>query len=748
MSTGKCILTAVDLINGKTSSKNNDILTRQIGDTCITFKDNQVVLLNQKISLDKITRKQVYNSKTDSYKGMSNPHFGTFDIDTYIDKDGLAKVYALGFVTLLDKKIKTYYITDYSKSLDSNILIITCINDMLIPKYHNYIFYVHNLGKFDVIFLYKTLAEFNIQKGYDYYKLQPLFRGDQILRLSISIKLPNKKTVKITFVDSLNLLNNSLANLAKDFKVNTLKSYFPYNFVNKETFNYNGVTPSITYYNGISAWEYNEGHFRMDWDLKSEVLTYLEKDLLSLLEVLDKFNKELFLEYNLQMTEGLTISRLALNLFMKNYLKDKAIPRINKFNLYNFISFAYYGGNTEVYIPYGENLFYNDVNSLYPHAALNPMPGTECNYLESFDDKGLDLNQLFGIFYAKVITNDQYLGLLPVKTERGLIFPLGTFTGVWTSEELKFAHNNGYTIIVIKGYQFNKIESPFTNYVKELYEIKANSSGSKKVVTKSLLNNLIGRFGMNIFKPVTQEVTGEKLDHILATRKVTALQPVTDNKSLITYLPTINEQICVEHGLDYEKVLSKETNYNLERNIDTFKDVSITVSAFVTSYARIFMCKIKLLIIKLGGKIYYSDTDSLVTDIPLDTLDLSHLLGKELGQFKLEYEIKEGYFLSNKTYCLTLLDGSTVIKAKGVSSDSLNVDQFKNMYYNSNQIKAKKIDSVKSYKDGSVKILEKEVLLNYNAYTKREKVYSNNLWVDTKPLSYNNIEKRITVYKP
>ena len=37
------------------------------------------------------------------------------------------------------------------------------------------------------------------------------------------------------------------------------------------------------------------------------------------------------------MTEGLTISRLALDSFLKNYLKDSKIPLINKLNIYNFI---------------------------------------------------------------------------------------------------------------------------------------------------------------------------------------------------------------------------------------------------------------------------------------------------------------------------------------------------------------------------------------------------------------------------
>jgi hypothetical protein len=58
------------------------------------------------------------------------------------------------------------------------------------------------------------------------------------------------------------------------------------------------------------------------------------------------------------------------------------------------------------------------------------MPGLNCQWLESYNKEGLDLSKLFGVFYAKVITNKQYLGLLPVRTKSGLIFPSGNFEGI------------------------------------------------------------------------------------------------------------------------------------------------------------------------------------------------------------------------------------------------------------------------------------------------------------------------------
>jgi hypothetical protein len=93
--------------------------------------------------------------------------------------------------------------------------------------------------------------------------------------------------------------------------------------------------------------------------------------------------------------------------------------------MYKDIKKAYFGGITEVYRPYGNNLYYYDVNSLYPYAALNPMTGINCTYVEDLSSKGLNINELFGFFYCEIETKDQYLGLLPVHNDLELIMPNG-----------------------------------------------------------------------------------------------------------------------------------------------------------------------------------------------------------------------------------------------------------------------------------------------------------------------------------
>lgn len=140
---------------------------------------------------------------------------------------------------------------------------------------------------------------------------------------------------------------------------------------------------------------------------------------------MDKFIHNIYITYGLDVTKSMTISKLAFNIYMSKYYNDN-IPLISNNNLWNSIKNAYYGGIAEVYKPYGENLYYYDVNSLYPYAALNDMPGLECYYKEYIINKP-DIEGLFGFYYCKVSTTDNYIGLLPVRTEDGsVIMPNGS----------------------------------------------------------------------------------------------------------------------------------------------------------------------------------------------------------------------------------------------------------------------------------------------------------------------------------
>ena len=63
-------------------------------------------------------------------------------------------------------------------------------------------------------------------------------------------------------------------------------------------------------------------------------------------------------------------------------------------------------------------------------------------------------------------------------------------------------------------------------------------------------------------------------------------------------------------------------------------------------------------VLNKGGCVYYTDTDSIVTDVPLD----KNFIGKEIGKFKLEYDINEAFFINTKTYCLVTNKGMLLLK--------------------------------------------------------------------------------------
>jgi len=65
----------------------------------------------------------------------------------------------------------------------------------------------------------------------------------------------------------------------------------------------------------------------------------------------------------------------------------------------SFIRRGYYGGHADAYIPYGENLYYYDVNSLYPYIMKTfPMPGGKPVWKR--DLKGESLDNFFGFIEA------------------------------------------------------------------------------------------------------------------------------------------------------------------------------------------------------------------------------------------------------------------------------------------------------------------------------------------------------------
>jgi hypothetical protein len=168
--------------------------------------------------------KTKFISKISKSKNLTN-NFITLDIETYI-KD---KILIPFCVSIYDgKNINNFYLTDY-KNVDE--LIFTALNSIMIRKYNGYNIYMHNMAKFDIIFLFKYLLKLGL--------VHPVIHNNRIISIEFNYGKNNEYQIK--FRDSLLLLLNSLSKLSKSFKVENGKSIFPYTFVNENNLNYVGI---------------------------------------------------------------------------------------------------------------------------------------------------------------------------------------------------------------------------------------------------------------------------------------------------------------------------------------------------------------------------------------------------------------------------------------------------------------------------------------------------------------------------
>lgn len=232
-----------------------DCFNREINNAKFYFEKGEVKRKALPVKLPLI------KSKPSKYKGMANPNIGSFDVETFKDYDSNSKVYALGFTNsekANNKQVTIYYLGQDGNSSDE--IIIKCIDDMLNVKNRNHIYYTHNLGGYDIVFILASLRRENIRKGFKHYIINSKLRDGKVLKTSISVKTPSGLS-KITFIDSYNLLTDNLDNLSKSFGSEITKGLLPYSFIRSDTLNYVGNTPPIEYYKRknktISKSEYN-----------------------------------------------------------------------------------------------------------------------------------------------------------------------------------------------------------------------------------------------------------------------------------------------------------------------------------------------------------------------------------------------------------------------------------------------------------------------------------------------------------
>jgi len=675
---------------------NNNSFTRIINNQKYYFKNGELILKTLKRFTNVLT-----SLKLD--KKLNNK-FLTLDIKTQT----INNIMIPYCICIFDGKIsKSFYLTDYKNSQE---MLIFAINFLLKRKYNGYKVYVHNLSNFDGIFL------MNIFSSIDNIKILPTLKDGKMINIKLSYD--NINAYQISFRDSYLMLPSSLKSLAKQFNVAN-KTIFPYNFVNDKfnkniNLNYISKVPAFKYFINLTLDQYNEysKYFNNNWSLRNETINYCQQDCISLYQVIYKFNNLIFDKYQLNIYKFPTLPSLAFGIYRAHYLKDYHIPLISG-QIFNDISKSFTGGSTDMFKPFGSNLFSYDVNSLYPFVMHNfDMPVGKIKF---FEGNILKINpKAFG-FFECIITAPKNLKhpILQTKIDTGngirTISPLGTWTGIYFSEEIYNAMKYGYKFEILRGYTFER-KNIFKEYVSDLYKIKESHSKNDPMylISKLLMNSLYGRFGMNEIFFIHEIIDDIKLNHYIDKYSINEIIPLNNNKILISYFDiNIKDNIMLSNK--------------------TYSNISIGIVAAITAYARIHMTQFKN---NPDYNLYYTNTDSIYIDRPLH----NKFIGKALGLMKLEYNFIEATFLAPKVYGGLYFDNGqlkSITKVKGFK-DKLDYYDLKSLL---NKDKSLSLPQDKWFKDlslGNITIKDQLYTL-LPTENKRKLIYTDNLLIDTKP---------------
>ena len=259
--------------------------------------------------------------------------------------------------------------------------------------------------------------------------------------------------------------------------------------------------------------------------------------------------------------------------------------------------------------------------------------------------------------------------------------------------------------------------------MKNFYDIKKNSIGPMKFIAKMLLNQLYGIFGRRQDLLQTVNVYNKDIPKYLLNFMIINKITIDEEKSTLLMKANVDNHILIQLNSYFK---TDFTNFNLK------VQSNVAIASAVTAYARIIMMPFKK-----NYNVWYSDTDSIIIDTPLDP----KFIGNELGQMKDELNgcvIEKAYFLGIKQYGYKYKDKNNNIVEKstfaGVTKNSISFNEIEDIHNGKTIIKPAPLRFYKSLKDLSI-VVKSDTLLELKRTN--EKTLNNN---DYKPKHINTID--------
>lgn len=286
---------------------------------------------------------------------------------------------------------------------------------------------------------------------------------------------------------------------------------------------------------------------------------------------------------------------------------------------------AYHGGRTQAFaVGDFERVRVVDAASMFPWAMCAgdlPLPWG----LYTHAARGADLKPL--ALYRARVTSDMAFPVLPVRTDSGTQYPNGTWTDWYVGEELIAFRDHGGRVLVLEGFEFQERCRPFDKYVAEMFELKQSARGARRLLYKTLLNGLYGKFSQQ----------GKRVHAVPIDRLLAMDDPPFDWRAW--------------NGLAI---------YSTDHDPPPWSNH--VWPAFVTARARIKLAGLIRSVAEHGGRPLYCDTDSLM----FQGTQRFPKHARKIGDFELRGSYRTAVIVGKKEYALEVRKGKWKPYVKGV----------------------------------------------------------------------------------
>lgn len=560
-----------------------------------------------------------------------------YDIETFKENDKVIP-YCICYI-LNGVKHELYWSNDKD-------IILQSIEDICLLSSSKFIeIFVHNLN-FDGMLIIEHTSKSKININFkarktNLYYLE-LYFLNKIIRFRCSYKLIPMSLKKLGVIEKWP------------------KMLFPHAFITREKLFYIGELPDKIFWQLDSDEEKYWSEIVQEkkiFNVKNEIISYCMNDVVLTQKVLINVVKIISSENKKLIKSCFSAASLSFNIFRLKYNTSNINLSLQRKDA-EYVRDSYYGGRTECFgnPREGEIIKYFDFSGMYGQCMITDFHNGNGRYTINGD-----YNQI-GFHTIVYSSKDLNIPVLPMHGENGkLLFSNGVKVGCFWFEEIKtFLKYGGSVEKVISSLVFDRYEQVFSDFVEKFSDVKSKG-GYYKLFGKLMINSLYGGLALK-----------SEDEFVYFTFSKEEFNSILKNMTVKNFFK-INEIYYLVISHDYKSKKIFLNHKKIERNV--------SYASAIASKGRIKLYEGYQEVIKDGGRILYSDTDSIFAGYPK-----SHT-AKSCGSINWLEFYDDAVFIAPKTYGLKSKT-EEVVKIKGVnlSKSEINFDFLKNKFYNNEKI--------------------------------------------------------------